>query len=74
MAKKITWQDQKKRYEDGLKKLEKLQEQAQDLEAKMTAQETLNQNLLADYLTALAKEGGKSLEEIEQLILTPHHS
>lgn len=69
MAKKLTWQDAKKKMKKGEDELIKLLDQKETLEAKIKKQEQSNREARADYLTLLASQSAKSDKEIEQWLL-----
>ncbi|GAA0054609.1 UNVERIFIED_CONTAM: hypothetical protein KB579_03265 [Streptococcus canis] len=72
MAKKLTWQEAKKKMEKGQEDLTKLLNQKEVLETKIKQQEQSNRKAHADYLTLLASQSAKSDKEIEQWLLQGH--
>lgn len=69
MAKKLTWQDAKKKMQKGEDELSKLLDQKEALDIKIKKQEQSNREARADYLTLLASQSTKSDKEIEQWLL-----
>lgn len=69
MAKKITWQDAKKKYEKGLEELKKLEKQEQVLKDKIQNQKQANKEAQADYIVRLSSESQKSDKEVEAFFL-----
>ncbi|WP_375708946.1 hypothetical protein PJ261_02235 [Streptococcus dysgalactiae] len=69
MAKKVTWQDAKKKYEKGLEELKKLEKQEQVLKDKIQKQKQANKEAQADYIVRLSSESQKSDKEVEAFFL-----
>ncbi|HEM3522866.1 TPA: hypothetical protein ACGO97_001586 [Streptococcus suis] len=69
MAKKLTSQDLKNKWQKGEEDLDKLRKQRDDLQEKIATQQQRNQALRAEYVTSLLTENDASIEDLEDLLL-----
>ncbi|MDE3734081.1 hypothetical protein PWO51_05110 [Streptococcus suis] len=69
MAKKLTSQDLKNKWQKGEEDLDKLRKQRDDLQEKIATQQQRNQSLRAEYVTSLLTENDASIEDLEDLLL-----
>lgn len=76
MAKKVTWQEAKKKYEKGLEELDKLKKQESALVEKRKRQEQLSREAYANYMTILSEDSPRTQKEIEDFLQgrTPYSS
>ena len=69
MAKKLTSQDLKIKWQKGEEDLDRLRKQRDDLQEKIATQQQRNQVLRAEYVTSLLTENDASIEDLEDLLL-----